>query len=290
MICRWMGAVTVGCCVWAGVLMGSVSCAPVRGQAQDSGTPRVLVIATSPSVEEAVAQLGQAFEARHPDVRVQLSVDTSLDLRRTVAAMENRGKAFIGSGPIHLVAPGGDEVITRMEQKYYLLPEAKALYATERLVLIAPESLSEAPESFDALARLSTVRIAIADLKTRLGVETDRLLAAVGLKGAEGARLDLANDQAGILDHVLSGQADVGIVFGQDAVRAQQRVRVVATAPVGLYKPIPHSISMERYCPDRPLCEEFLRFVTSVDGQSVLKRLGYGPGKLPDAPVNVLIR
>ena len=115
----------------------------------------MLVIATSPAMAEAMTQLGQAFEVSHPGVRVQLSVDPSLDLRRTVAAMESRGKSFIGSGPIHLVAPGGDEVITRMEQKYYLLPEANALYATERLVLIAPESLSEAPESFEALAKMS---------------------------------------------------------------------------------------------------------------------------------------
>lgn len=287
MTIRWMSVATMGVSVLASALAATVSCAPAPGPVRDAGAARVLVIATSPSVGEAMAQLGRAFEASHPDVRVQLSVDTSLDLRRTVAAMENRGKSFIGSGPIHLVAPGGDEVITRMEQKYYLLPEAKALYATERLVLVAPESLSEAPESFQALASLPTVRIAIADLKTRLGVETDRLLSALGLKNVEGKRIDLANDQAGIIDHVLSGQADVGIMFGQDAVRVQQRVRVVAAAPTGLYKPIPHSIAMERYCPDRPLCEEFLRFVTSPEGQSVLKRLGYGPGKSPESPVRV---
>ena len=286
---RWMGTAMVGVCVLVGALATTVSCAPARSSVREPGAARVLVIATSPAVSEAMTQLGQAFEVSHPGVHVQLSVDTSLDLRRTVAAMENRGKSFIGSGPIHLVAPGGDEVITRMEQKYYLLPEAKVRYATERLVLVAPESLSEAPESFEALAKIPTVRIAIADQKTRLGVETSRLLSALGLNSAEGARIDLANDPAGILDHMLSGQADVGIMFGQDAVRVQQRVRIVATAPTGLYKPIPHSISMERYCPDRPLCEEFLRFVTSPDGQSVLKRLGYGPGKSPESPVRIPI-
>lgn len=275
---RWISVVTVGFCIVA-----SMSCAPVPRSVREPGA-RVLVIVTSPAVEDALAQLGEAFEASHPGVRVQLSVDPSLDLRRTVAAMENQGKAFIGSGPIHLVAPGGDEVITRMEQKYYLLPEAKALYATERLVLVAPESLSEAPESFEALAKMGAVRIAVADLSTRLGVETDRVLTTLGLKGK---RLDLANDQAGILDHVLSGQADVGILFGQDAMKVQQRVRIVATAPTGLYKPIPHSISMERYCPDRPLCEEFLRFVTSPEGQSVVQRLGYEPGTSPESPVRV---
>jgi molybdate transport system substrate-binding protein len=257
---------------------------PVQSPVRDAQAMRVLVIATSPSVEAAIAQLGRAFETSHPNVQVRLSVDTSLDLRRTVAAMENQGKFFIGSGPIHLVAPGGDEVITRMEQKYYLLPETKVRYATEQLVLVAPESLSEAPESFGALGRMESIRIAVADRTTRLGVETDRVLAALRLKDKQ---LDLASDQSGILDHVLSGQADVGVMFGQDAAKFQQRVRIVATAPAGLYNPIPHSMSMERYCPDRPLCEEFLQFAISPDGQAVLKRLGYGPGKKPESPVRV---
>ena len=251
-----------------------------------SHASRPLVIATSPTVKDAIEALGEAFERAHPGVHVQVAVDTSLDLRRTIAVIENNGRSFIGSGPIHLVAPGGDELITRLEQKYYLLPEAKSLYATERLVLVAPESLSDAPESFEALEKMDSVRIAIADRTTRLGVETDRLLSGLGLNEKQ---LDVANDQAGILDHVLSGQADVGIMFGHDAVRAQQRVRIVASAPTALYKPVPHSISMERYCPDRPLCEEFLRFVTSPDGQSALKRLGYGPGKPPERPVRVPI-
>lgn len=268
---RYLFAVTIGVLSLFGFFM-------------DADAARPLVIVTSPAVKDAIEALGQAFERVHPDVRVQVAVDTSLDLRRAIAGMENRGKSFIGSGPIHLVAPGGDELITRMEQKYYLLPEAKALYATERLVLVAPESLSEAPESFEALAHMETVRIAVADQTTRLGVETDRLLSALGLKAKQ---IDLASNQAGILDHVLSGQADVGVMFGHDAMRVQQRLRIVATAPADLYKPVPHSIAMERYCPDRMLCEEFLRFVTSPHGQAAVKQLGYGPGKPPDSPVTV---
>lgn len=251
-----------------------------------SHASRPLVIVTSPAVKDAIEALGEAFERAHPDVQVQVAVDTSLDLRRVISGMENRGKSFIGSGPIHLVAPGGDELITRLEQKYYVLPEAKALYATERLVLVAPESLSEAPESFEALAKMESVRIAVADHTTRLGVETDRLLSALRLKQK---RIDVASDQSGILDHVLSGQADVGIMFGHEAMRVQQRVRIVATAPPNLYQPVPHSIAMERYCPDRMLCEQFLRFVTSPHGQSVMKQLGYGPGKPPEIPVTVPI-
>ena len=158
------------------------------------------------------------------------------------------------------------------------------MYATEQLVLVAPEQLSEAPESFEALAQLESVRIAVADKSTRLGMETDRLMSTLGLKNRQ---LDIANERDGILDHLLGGQADLGIMFGHDAARVRQRVRVLAVAPTGLYQPVLHSIAMERYCPDRMLCEEFLRYVTNPDGQSVLKQLGYGPGRPPETPVQV---
>lgn len=85
-----------------------------------------LVIATSPSMRIPVEALGRLFEQTHPEIRVRLFFDSGLDIRRTIAAMENSsiGQYFIGSGPIHLVAPGGDELITRLEWRYYEIGRA----------------------------------------------------------------------------------------------------------------------------------------------------------------------
>ncbi len=53
-----------------------------------------------------------------PACRCRLYFDSGLDLRQTIAGMENSmvGQYFIGSGPINLIAPGGDELISRLEQ------------------------------------------------------------------------------------------------------------------------------------------------------------------------------
>src|SRR6476660_8151671 len=101
-----------------------------------------LVIATSPSMRIPVEALGRQFEESHPEIRVRLYFDSGLDIRRTIAAMENTpiGQYFIGKGPIHLIAPGGDELITRLQQRYYVLPDSRYPYATEPLSLIVPES------------------------------------------------------------------------------------------------------------------------------------------------------
>jgi len=242
-----------------------------------------LVIAASPSMAAPLEALGSAFEKTHPDVKVWLYFDSGLDLRRTISGMENnpRGNYFIGTGPIHLVAPGGDELITRLEQKYYVLPGTRRPYAAVPLVMVVPESLVEAPSSFEALARGQNIRVAVADpTLTTLGQRTKELLTALGILDSLKGRMDVGNDTRSVLDHVLSGQADVGIVFGPDAAKESQRVRIVAVSDSQIVRPTVHSMAMERYCPNRRLCEEFLNFTQSPDAQALLARLGYVPPNL----------
>ena len=179
-----------------------------------TGTTEPLVIAASPSLQAVLEGLSVGFEASHPDVRVKLYFESGLDLRRTIAGMENSmvGQYFIGRGPIHLVAPGGDELIARLQQKYYVLPDAKRPYAFDQLVLVVPESLVEAPDSLEALGR-GRGRLAVADpVQTRLGQQVRDALRALGLETSLKGRLDVATDSNGVIDHVLSGQADAGDV------------------------------------------------------------------------------
>ena len=241
-----------------------------------------LVIAASPSLAAPLDALGRAFEATHPGVKVQLYYGSGLELRQTIATMENRdgAKYFIGSGPIHVIAPGGDELITRLAKMYYILPETRTPYATASLVLVVPESLVEAPASFEAVAQDGRSRIAVADpTLTVLGQKTDELLHTLGALETWKGRLDVATDAKGVLDHLMNGKADAAIVFGPDAVREANRIRVVAVAPATIDRPVTHSMAMERYCPNRPLCEEFLRFVLGADARAIMKQLGYGvPG------------
>ncbi|MBX3342759.1 MAG: molybdate ABC transporter substrate-binding protein [Nitrospira sp.] len=234
------------------------------------------VIAASPSLKGLLERLGSGFEQAHPEVRVKLYFDSGLGLRQTIAGMENSmvGQYFVGSGPINLVAPGGDEVITRLQVKYYVLPGTKRSYAVDQLVLVVPESLVEAPGSLEAIAQ-GNARLAIAErTRTRLGAQTADMLRASGIEEAFKGRLDMATDGRGVIDHVLSGQADVGIIFGDQAVDQQQRLRVVGVINKG-YQPTVHSMAMERYCPNRRLCEEFLTYIQSAEAQRLVRQAGY---------------
>ena len=254
----------------------------VSGHMGSAFASEALVIAASPSLAAPLDALGRAFEATHPGVKVQFHYGSGLELRQTIATMQNRDgtKYFLGSGPIHVIAPGGDELITRLAKMYYILPETRTPYATASLVLVVPESLVDAPSSFETLAQDIRIRIAVADpTLTVLGQKTDELLQALGRTETWKGRLDVATDARGVLDHLMNGKADAAIIFGPEAVQEANRVRVVAVAPEKVDRPVIHSMAMERYCPNRTLCEEFLGFVCGSDAQAIVKQLGYGvPG------------
>lgn len=235
------------------------------------------VIAASPSVAVPLQALGRAFEAANPEVTVRLVFDTGLALRQTVATIENRGPYFIGTGPIHLIAPGGDELIARLQQKYYVLPGTSVPYAAVPLVLVVPESLVDAPTSFESLVQNLHLRVAIADPGlTTLGKQTLELLHSFGFDQLPD-RLDVAADAPSVLDHLLHGKADVAIVYGPDAVQERERVRVVATSLDHIQQPLVHSMAILRSCPDRGRCQQFLNFLHSSEAHRALTQLGYRP-------------
>ncbi len=245
-------------------------------QASSAWAGETFVIAASPSLKGVLEKLGHGFERSHAGIRVRLFFDSGLSLRQTIAGMENSmvGRYFIGTGPINVVAPGGDELITRLEGKYYVLPDGKRPYAADQLVLVVPESLVEAPESLEIISRMK-MRLAVADRsRTRLGSQTHEMLSGLDLYEPLKGRLDVATDSHGVMDHVLSGEADAGIIYGHEAAQQQQRLRVVALIDKGYAKTV-HSMAMERYCPNRLLCEEFLSFIQGADGQAIVRQAGY---------------
>jgi len=269
--------------LWSALLLLAVSLTEPAGAR--AGEP--LVIAASPSLKGVLEQLAAGFERSHPDVRVKLHFNTGLALRQGIAGMQNSmvGRYFIESGPIHLVAPGGDELIARLEMKYYVLPGTTRSYAKDQLVVVVPESLVEAPESLEALSR-GTTRLAVAEPgHTYLGKQTREALNSLGLTATFAGRLDEATDSRGVVDHVLGGQADAGIVYGHEAVKEQNRLRVVAVITEG-YQPAVHSMAMERYCPNRRLCEEFLAYIQSAEAQSAIRLAGYGVPRNGENPKN----
>ena len=258
--------------IWIPMLMLPMVLLVTHAQA---GEP--FVILASPSLEKPLVALAETFEASHPNVRVKILLDSGFALRGTIGRLQNSGLYGIESGVIHIVAPADQELIDRLEHRHYVMPDSRQEYATSRLALVVPASAPVTGLSFEEVLRLPSARLVVADPQvSELGHRTKIAFENLGGLGGTESRRITAHDAHGVLDRLAYGKADVGVLFEHQAVEAGQSVRLVAPVPEVVAPPIVYAMAMERFCPNRPLCREFLEFSRSPEARTILTRLGYG--------------
>lgn len=214
-----------------------------------------LVVHAASSLTEVFTDLAADFEDDHPGVTVTLNLAGS----QALATQVEQG------------APGGvlataDEV--QMGRVRDLLDEAPTTFATNRLVVVTPADDRAGISSLADLAR-PDVTVVLASEDVPAGRYAGQLLDAAGVEVRAASReLDVRS----VLAKVATGEADAGIVYATDAASSDQvrtvevdgSDQVVATYPIAV---LPDQAGLGR---------DFVDFVTSADGQAMLRDHGFG--------------
>ena len=236
-----------------------------------------LVILTSPRLEKPLVALAESFEAMHSDVHIKILLDSGLGLRGTISRLQNAGMYGIESGVVHIVAPADQQLLDRLEYRYYVLQGTRRPYATTRLVLVAQADGQGPIESLDDLRRNTTVRVVVADPEiSELGHRTKSALDQLRWSDAVTDHIIISHDVRGVLDRIIHRKADTGILFEYQAVAAGPSLKIIAPLPEDAAPPVVYAMAMERFCPNRQLCQAFLDFSQSPEARTILAGLGYG--------------
>ena len=78
-----------------------------------------------------------------------------------------------------------------------------------------------------------------------------------------------------VLDYVVRGEVDAGIVYATDAQIAGEKVRVAATAPDDSHAPILYPIAIVKDAVQKQSAQDFINLVLSAEGQTVLRKYGF---------------
>lgn len=223
------------------------------------------------SLGPALRDVAAAFETRSLGVKVVLDVGESAALR---ARLEQgaRGEIFVTGRPAELERAAGAG----------LTAGQPVAFATNRLVLIAPAQSGPVT----SLADLASpgVRLLLASAAIPAGADARTALATAD--GATGmppnfSQRALANAAAGaptgrqVAERVAEGEADAGIVYASDIVgdiagRLRTHFVPAPYAPPATYYAVPLKEGK-----DYPLTVEFLAFLISSQGRSILARHGF---------------
>lgn len=258
------------------------ACSPIPAvQAPSAPSPAPAVPTTNitlkvfapASMTDAVKELAAAYEAANPGVKLAIEIGHSPTQRLQLT----QG----ATGDIFMTASQKD-MDDAIADKSVAAGTAK-VFATNQLVVVLPPQNPAKIEKLEDLAN-SGVRLLVAVVDTPIGKVTQTSLDKMDKKFGSGFKdkvtANIASNEAGvkpIVSKLQLSEADAGIVFVTDAVAAPALKTVSIPPELNVINQLNVAPLAAALNPEHAAA--FTAFVTSADGQAILKKWGFMPRK-----------
>ena len=247
---------------WLGVLLLVVhSC---LANVAENPSERILVSAAI-SLKNAFEEIGRLLEIRS-GIGSDFNFGASGILQKQIEA----------GAPVDVFASAGASQMDDLQAKGLILKETRRDFARNALELILPAGHKLSFSSFSDLSSSKLRRLAIGNPRTvPAGRYAEQTLRTLKIMDALQSRLILAEDVRQVLDYVMRGEVDAGIVYATDVPVARGRVLDVARASEETHDPILYPIALVKDTRRKAAALQFIDTVFSADGQKILTKYGF---------------
>lgn len=223
-----------------------------------------ILVGGAASLSNAFKEIAAQYEAGHPQDRVVLSFAASDVLQRQIA----------NGAPIDIFASADQVAMDKAVQAGTIVDGSRHDFARNTLVLIVPAQDQRIAQLEDLL-QSGVKRIAIGNPETvPAGRYAQAALTRAGQWDHLADKRILGQNVRQVLDYVVRGEVDAGIVFATDAALAPERLRVVQTLDLPQEILYPVALVARENRPEQ--AAQLLAYIRSTDGQAVLARYGFG--------------
>lgn len=226
-----------------------------------------ILVSAAVSLKNAFEELGTAYQNR-----------TGMRVRFNFAASGLLQKQIEAGAPVDVFASASAKQMDALEAQELMQPGSRRNFARNVLVLITPAD--SGLRSFADLARPGIARIAIGNPKTvPAGQYAAETLRHLKLWPMLQSRTVYAENVRQVLDYVVRGEADAGMVYASDVAVAAGRIRVAAHAPRGAHAAIVYPAAVVRGSANRAAAGSFMDLLLSPAGQAILAKHGFSGAK-----------
>jgi molybdate transport system substrate-binding protein len=225
-----------------------------------------ITVSAAISLKNAFEEIGKLYALKAGSARVLFNFGASGDLARQIE----------GGAPVDVFASAAQKDMDGLDGKGLLLRGSRSAFAANGIVLIVPAGSKRAPASFDGLAANEIGKIAVGNPRTvPAGRYTEEVFAHYKLLPAIKDKLVFTENVRQVLDYVVRGEVDAGIVYATDASTKTKEVRVVASAPENSHKPVVYPIAVVKETKNEAAAKAFVSLVLSSEGQRILEKYGF---------------
>lgn len=230
-----------------------------------------LTVFAAASLTDAFTEIGQAFDATHPEVNTVFNFGGSQNLRTQLEQGAQAG-VFVSANQKEIDAAIASGLVVSGTEQVFL---------NNHLIVILPAANPGAIQSLEDLARPG-LKLVLAAEEVPVGDYTRQALEKLDATyGGDYKQAVLANVVSNednvkqVVAKVQLGEADAGIVYSSDAIAAPDLKTIIIPPNANVVAKYP--IALLKAAPSPALAQEFVDFVLSPEGQSILKKWGFTP-------------
>ncbi|WP_324717934.1 molybdate ABC transporter substrate-binding protein [Carboxydochorda subterranea] len=230
-----------------------------------------LLVSAAASLTDLLREAKTSFEARHPDVNVQLNMGSSGSLQRQIEQ----------GAPVDVFISVSQAVTDSLVKQGFIDGKSVRVMARNVVVLVRPAGGGPGGtlRGWQDLRAPQVRRIALGNpAHVPAGQYGEEVLESLGLWEAVQPKLVLGEDVRQTLAYVQAGEVDAGIVYATDAAIAGGKVQVVATAPEGSHRPVVYPVAVLRDAPHPQEARAFVEWLLSDEVRAMLEKYGFLPG------------
>lgn len=229
--------------------------------------PTVLTVSAAISLKNAFTEIGASFKAKNPGIDIAFNFGGSGALARQIE----------GGAPVDIFASASSRDMDAIEHKKLIITRTRTVFVSNSIVCIQPSGAKLRLSCIEDLQKPALRRIGIGNPRTvPAGRYAADVLAYFKLNNALKEKLILGENVRQVLDYVVRGEVDAGLVYKTDALTQPEGVRVFFTAPAKAHAPVVYPIGVIQGTKNEAASRAFVRFVTS-DGtaRAIFEKYGF---------------
>ncbi|HYJ90413.1 MAG TPA: molybdate ABC transporter substrate-binding protein [Pyrinomonadaceae bacterium] len=224
-----------------------------------------LTISAAASLKDAFGEVATLYQQQTGD-----------DVVFNFGASGTLQKQIESGASVDVFASAGSKQMDELAAKQLIDGETRRDFAENELVLIVPKDAGIKINGFEELTRPEIKRIAVGNPATVPAGQYARQAFEFMKFGSDfQQKLILAEDVRQVLDYVVRGETDAGVVYKTDALIAGDNVRIVATASPTSHDPIRYPIAVIKDSKQKPMAAKFIDVLLSPAGQAILSKYGF---------------
>jgi molybdate transport system substrate-binding protein len=226
---------------------------------------KTLTVSAAASLKDAFGEIAGVYKQQ-----------TGQDVTFNFGASGTLEKQIESGAGIDVFASAGRQQMGDLVTKQLIDAASRKDFARNDLVLIVPKDSKIKLQNLDDLKGPDVKRIATGNPKTvPAGQYSEEVFNYMQADDAFRQKLVLAEDVRQVLDYVVRGEVDAGLVYRTDAMIAGDKVKIVATAPDVSHAPITYPVAVIKDTKNADAAAKFVEILTGPEGQAILKKYGF---------------